>query len=72
MSDTTLKSSEELAAELEKLMPQIKSAGSGWGIFRSGNAVYSTQKLYQVAQLVLTQQEEIRHLKAELDELKNR
>ena len=72
MSDPTQKSTEELAAELKKLMPQIKSRGSGWGMFLNGYATYTTRKLYQVAQLVLAQQEEIEQLKAELRELKKR
>ena len=72
MNDTSEKSSEELADELQNEMPKIKSRGSGWGMLLNGHGIYPTQKLYLVAQLVLAQQQEIEQLKAELDELKKR
>ena len=70
MSDASQKSSEELAAELQKLMPVIKSSGSGWRPFGNIHAVKPTQYLFRVAKLVLAQQQEIEQLKAELEELK--
>ena len=73
MSDTTQKSSEELAAELEKLMPKVRSNTAWWKCFIHITQIEATSKhLWLVAQLVLAQQEEIKQLKAELDELKNR
>jgi len=67
------KSSEELAAELEKMMPRIHSGGHGWRmLWIDGTTIYANQRIYEVAQLVLAQQQEIRQLKAELDELKKR
>ena len=73
MNETSQKSSEELAAELEKLMPEAKSAVYGWRhIFPEFKAITSAKVLWPIAQLVLAQQQEIRQLKAELEELKNR
>ena len=72
MSSTTQKSSEELAIEIEKQMPTIKSMFSGWGALRNVNAIFATQKLYELAELVLVQQQDIKQLKAELEELKRK
>jgi len=73
MSDASQKSSEELAAELLELMPKLKSAAHGWRSvlheFQSGT---TAKILWQVAQLILAQQQEIEQLKAELNELKKR
>ena len=71
MNDTPQKSTEELAAELEKLMPELESYGSGWRKW-ANYAPFQTQVLTKFAQLVLAQQQEIKQLKAELEDLKNR
>jgi hypothetical protein len=72
MNDTSQKSSEELAAELEKLMPKAKSAVYGWrSILYEFQAGANAKVLWPIAQLVLAQQQEIKQLKDELEELKN-
>ena len=73
MSDFSQKPSEELAAELLELMPKLKSTAYGWGaILHEFQAGTTAKFLWQVANLVLAQQQEIEQLKAELDELKQR
>ena len=74
MSNPTQKTSEELAIEMEKQMPKIKSARRGWGAIKTGNAYggYATEKLYELAELVLAQQQDIEQLKTELEELKRK
>ena len=69
MNDTSEKSSEELAAQVRKLMPKLESCAKGWRVFLGHPP--ATEIMIQVAQLVLAQQQEIEQLKAELEELKN-
>ena len=72
MSDLPQKSSEELAAELHKLMPKLKSLINGWRAILYAEAQPVSKIVYQIGQLVLAQQQEIEQLKAELEELKQR
>ena len=72
MNDLSNKSSEELAAELRKKMPILKSRGFGWRGFLNLYTVDTDKNVCLVSQLVLAQQREIEQLKAELDELKKR
>ncbi len=70
MKDAPQKTSEELAVEVQRLMPTLKSVSTSWWglIFRLDDPTF--RMLYPVAQLVLAQQEEIEQLKAEINELK--
>ena len=73
MSNPTQQSSEELAREMETEMPKLKSAYSGWRAFTT-NAYGSdaTRGVYQLAELVLAQQQDIKQLKADMEELKRK
>jgi len=72
MSDPTQKSTEELVAELKKVMSKLKSCISGWRAFLFHQAQDISTIVHPITQLVLAQQEEIEQLKAELRELKKR
>ncbi len=70
MNDLSQKSSEELAQELQNLMPKLKSLGSGWRSFLFLEGAPTAEILLYVANIVLAQQKKIEQLKAELKELK--
>ena len=69
MSDLPQKSSEELAAELLKLMPEAKMAERVWKFW--GHPPLA-KIVIKTAHLILSQQQEIEQLNAELKELKQR
>jgi hypothetical protein len=68
MYEPSQQSSKEQAVALEKAMPELWHRGAGWKALINVNGIYPTQKVHQVAELVLSQQRDIEQLKTQLEE----
>ena len=55
---------------MEKTIPEIKKAYGSW--LANPYTKYPMQKIHELVELVLAQQQDIKQLKAELEELKRK